>query len=50
MGIGDWFKRFKRNAGALEEYREGVVQPQEAGESQAARLPPGTPPARLRFA
>jgi hypothetical protein len=23
--------------GALEEYREGVVQPQEAGESQAAR-------------
>jgi hypothetical protein len=37
MGIGDWFKRFKRNAGALEEYREGVAQPQEAGESQAAR-------------
>jgi hypothetical protein len=37
MGIGDWFKRFKRNAGALEEYREGVAQPQEDGESQAAR-------------
>ena len=37
MGIGDWFKRFKRNASAVEEYREGMVQPQEAGESQAAR-------------
>jgi len=37
MGIGDWFKRFKRNATEYEEYREGMVQPQEAGESQAER-------------
>jgi hypothetical protein len=36
MGISDWFKRFKRNAGALEEYREGVAGPQGA-ESQAER-------------
>jgi len=37
MGIGDLFKRFKRNAAEYEEYREGMVQPQEAGESQAER-------------
>jgi hypothetical protein len=37
MGIADWFKRFKRNAGEYEEYREGMVQPPEAGESQAER-------------
>jgi hypothetical protein len=37
MGIGDLFKRFKRNAAALEEYREGMAQPQKAGESQAER-------------
>ena len=37
MGIADWFKRFKRNAGEYEEYREGMVQPQGAGESQAER-------------
>jgi hypothetical protein len=45
MGIGDWFKRFKRNAAELEEYREGVAQPQEAGDSQAARAAhEGAPP------
>jgi hypothetical protein len=37
MGIGDWFKRFKSNAAAMEDYREGVAQPQDAGESQAQR-------------
>jgi len=37
MGIGDWFKRFKRNAAYYEEYREGMAQPQERGESQAER-------------
>jgi len=37
MGIGDWFKRFKRNAAAMEEYREGVAPPQGTGESQADR-------------
>ena len=37
MGIGDWFKRFKRNAAGYEEYREGMVQPEEGGESQAER-------------
>lgn len=37
MGIGDLFKRFKRNAAAFEEYREGMAQPQEADESQAER-------------
>jgi hypothetical protein len=37
MGIGDWFKRFKGNAASLEEYREGVAQPQETSESQAER-------------
>ena len=26
MAISDWFKRFKRNAGALEEYRELIRQ------------------------
>ena len=36
MGISDWFKKFKRNAAALEEYREGVAQPQ-GGEPQASR-------------
>jgi Sec-independent protein translocase protein TatA len=36
MGIGDWFKRFKRNAAEYEEYAE-EVGPQEAGESQAER-------------
>jgi hypothetical protein len=36
MGISDWFKRFKRNAAAVEEYREGGAQ-QQGGESQAAR-------------
>ena len=34
MGISDWFKRFKRNAAAFEEYREGV---EEADEAQADR-------------
>ena len=33
MPISDWFKRFKSNAGALEEYREGEGDTQ----SQAAR-------------
>jgi len=37
MGISDLFKRFKRNAAEYEEYREGMVQPQEVGESQAER-------------
>ena len=37
MGIGDWFKRFKRNAAALEEYREGVAQEPSRNASQAAR-------------
>jgi len=37
MGIGEWFKRFKRNAAEYEEYREGMVPPQERGESQAER-------------
>jgi hypothetical protein len=37
MGIGDLFKRFKRNAAEYEAYREEMVQPQEAGESQAER-------------
>ena len=37
MGIGDLFKRFKRNAAEFEEYREGMAQPQGAGESQAER-------------
>jgi len=37
MGISDWFKRFKRNAAGLEEYREGVAQPQSGGGSQAER-------------
>jgi hypothetical protein len=43
MGISDWFKKFKRNAAALEEYREGVAQP-EGGESEASRAP--HPPAQ----
>ena len=29
MGISDWFKRFKSNAAAMEDYREGVAQPQD---------------------
>jgi hypothetical protein len=37
MGISDLFKRFKRNAAEYEEYREGMVQPQEVAESQAER-------------
>ena len=37
MGISDWFKRFKRNAAAMEDYREGVAQPQDSGQSQASR-------------
>jgi hypothetical protein len=35
MGIGDWFKRFKRNAAEYEEYREGTAGGDT--ESQAAR-------------
>jgi len=37
MGIRDLFERFKQNAAEYEQYREGMVQPQEAGESQAER-------------
>jgi hypothetical protein len=37
MGIGDWFKRFKQNTAAFEEYREGVAQEPGRDESQAAR-------------
>jgi hypothetical protein len=33
MGIGDWFKRFKRNAAEYEQYREGAGDT----ESQSAR-------------
>jgi hypothetical protein len=36
MGIGDWFKRFKRNAAGFEEYREGAGG-EPSGESQAER-------------
>jgi len=36
MGIGDWFKKFKRNAAGFEEYREGVAG-EPSGESQAER-------------
>jgi hypothetical protein len=45
MGIGDWFKRFRQNAAEYEEYREGMVQPQDAVESQAERAAhEGAPP------
>ena len=37
MGIGDWLKRFRSNAAALEQYREGVAQGGSAPESQAER-------------
>jgi hypothetical protein len=37
MGIRNLFERFKRNAAEYEEYREGMVQPEEVGESQAER-------------
>jgi Sec-independent protein translocase protein TatA len=37
MGIGDWFKRFKKNAAGFEEYREGTEQEDGADQSQAAR-------------
>jgi hypothetical protein len=36
MGISDWFKRFRSNASALEQYREGADQ-DEADQSQATR-------------
>ena len=36
MGIGDWFKRFKRNAAGFEDYREGVAG-EPSGDSQAER-------------
>lgn len=50
MGIGDWFKRFKGNAAALEEYREGVAQPQDTGESQAERAAHEGAPAQQKSA
>ena len=47
MGIGDWFKRFKKNTAAFEQYREGADQEDGGAQSQAARAahegarPPG---------
>jgi hypothetical protein len=35
MAIADWFKRFKRNASALEEYREGDGDTQSQAERAA---------------
>ena len=47
MGIGDWFKRFKRNAAALEEYREGVAQePVRRGSTHPSRASAPPPPTR----
>jgi hypothetical protein len=37
MGIGDWFKRFRSNAEALEGYREGTAESVAASPSQAER-------------
>ena len=37
MGIGDWFKRFRSNAEAFEQYREGAGQDEGVAQSQAAR-------------
>ena len=37
MGIGDWFKRFKKNAAAFEQYREGTEEGDGAAQSQAAQ-------------
>ena len=36
MGIGDWFKRFRPNAEAFEQYREGAGQHTGVAQSQAA--------------
>jgi hypothetical protein len=37
MGIGNWFKRFKKNTAAFEQYREGTEEEDGADQSQAAR-------------